>query len=215
MKVILRQQVENLGKPGEIVNVKPGFANNFLIPNQMALPVTPSNLNRVEHEKRQLAAREAKLKSEAEAILEQFVGTTLHFTRKAGLEGVLYGSVTASEIADAMAAKGLDIDKRRLIIPEPIKRIGEFEVRTRLHPEVELPITIRVESEDGEIAIAPVEEETAAEMPPAEAPAEELEPEAEAAGQEEDKQKVETESVESKEDAETAANEEASKEENQ
>lgn len=213
MKVILRQQVENLGRPGEIVNVKPGFANNFLIPNQMALLVTPSNLNRVEHEKRQLAAKEAKLKSEAEAILQQFAGTTLHFTRKAGMEGVLYGSVTASEIAEAMVAKGLEIDKRRLIIAEPIKRIGEFVVRTRLHPEVELQITVRVESEDGEIAAAPVEEKGSEEKPAADVHVEESTEAVQTVEQEEATQEAET--AESHEDTEMVADEEWGKEENQ
>ena len=150
MKVILRQTVENLGKPGDVVRVKPGYAHNYLIPQQMALPVTDGNIRRIENEKHQLALREAKLKSDAEAIAEQIGGTKLVFEKKAGLEGVLYGSVTTAEIAEALDGKGLsDVDKRHLILPEAIKHIGEFKASLRLHPEVTMDINVLVKSEDG------------------------------------------------------------------
>ena len=149
MKIILRQTVENLGRPGEVVNVKPGFANNFLIPQKMAFRFTEGNLKRVENEKKAIAAREAKVKEDALAIAEQFKDLAVTFEKKAGLEGVLYGSVTSSEITEALAAKGLEVDKRRLIIEDTIKRIGEFEVRIKLHPEVTITAKVFVKSEDG------------------------------------------------------------------
>lgn len=151
MKVILRQQIENLGGPGDVVTVKDGYAVNYLIPQQIALPHTPSNLKRIEQEKRMLAAKEARAKADAEVLAESFTGTHLHFTKKAGEEGVLYGSVTPAEIAEALERKGLIVDKRKLIIPEPIKRLGEFGIKLRPHPEVEVGIQITVLSEDGTV----------------------------------------------------------------
>jgi large subunit ribosomal protein L9 len=149
MQVILRQTVENLGRPGDIVRVKAGYAHNFLIPQGMALLATDGNIRRVEQDKKRLALKEAKLKAGAEELAKQFQNLTLHFEKKAGVEGVLYGSVTTTEIAEALMEKGLEIDRRDLILPEVIKRIGDFHVRVRLHPEVELEFTIHVQSEDG------------------------------------------------------------------
>lgn len=177
MKIILRQSVENLGRPGEIVKVKDGYARNFLIPQKLALPLTEGNLKQFEQEKRLVAIKEGKLKAEAEEIAARYSGTRLVFTKKAGEEGILYGSVTTTEIAEALAKKGFEIDRRRLVISEPIKRVGEFEVSARIHTEVSLPVTVVVEPEGGvipqaaEAAEAPAEEASATE---AETPVEEL-----------------------------------------
>jgi large subunit ribosomal protein L9 len=164
MKIILRQQVENLGLPGDVVKVKDGYAINYLIPQQLALPYTDGNRKRVEMDKRRLAAREAKIKAEAEILAKEYTGIHLHFFKKAGEEGVLYGSVTPTEIADALEKKGLKTDKRKLILHEPIKKIGDFGVGLRLHPEIEIEVMISVHSEDEEAA-PPV---AAAELPPVE-----------------------------------------------
>jgi len=161
MKIILRQSVENLGGPGEIVRVKDGYARNYLIPQRLALPLTEGNLKQVEQDKRRLAVKEAKNREAAEQLAASFAGTRLIFTKKSGVEGVLYGSVTTSEIAEALAEKGLEIDKRRLILSEPVKRIGEFVATVRLHPEVDLQIDITVEPEGGIIPQAPDAEEGA------------------------------------------------------
>ena len=161
MKIILRQSVENLGSPGDVVRVKDGYARNFLIPKKLAVPLTDSNLKQFEQEKKRLAIQEAKAIGEAQKIADAFAGTRLVFAKKSGLEGVLYGSVTAAEIAEALEAKGCEVDKRRLIIAEPIKRLGEFRVLARLHPEVDLEIDVVVEPEDG--VYPEVTEETASE----------------------------------------------------
>jgi large subunit ribosomal protein L9 len=168
MKVILRHSVENLGKPGDIVRVKPGYAHNYLIPNQIALPVTEGNIKQVEQEKRRLAIRESKLKAEAEEMAKSIEGTRLFFEKKAGLEGVLYGSVTTTEIAESLEAKGIEVDRKDLILLEPIKRIGEFTVRLRLHAEVETEFRVLVKSEDGLAEKAIAEAAEAAEQPPVE-----------------------------------------------
>ncbi len=179
MKIILRQSVENLGGPGDVVTVKDGYARNYLIPKKLALPHTPGNLKQVEQEKSRLAAREAKVKAEAEVLATSFAGTHLHFTKKAGEEGVLYGSVTLAEISEAMEHKGLIVDKRRLVIAEPIKRVGDFDVSVRLHPEVELKVMVTVlpEGEEGVPPELPYEVEIQADA--AESTAEEQESEVE------------------------------------
>ena len=161
MKIILRQSVENLGGPGEIVRVKDGYARNYLIPQRLALPLTEGNLKQVEQDKRRLAVKEARNRESAEQLAASFAGIRLVFTKKSGVEGVLYGSVTTSEIAEALAEKGLEIDKRRLILSEPIKRVGEFVATVRLHPEVDLQIEIAVEPEGGIIPQVPDAEEGA------------------------------------------------------
>lgn len=163
MKVILRQTVENLGRPGDIVKVKPGYAHNYLIPQLMALPVTEGNIKRIEHEKRILAIREAKLKEEAEQLAARLSSISLRFTKKSGLEGVLYGSVTSAEIAEALEAKGYEIDRKRIMIAEPIKRLGEFEIKIRLHPEVAVPLMVSVLPEEGSPIPTPSALETPAE----------------------------------------------------
>jgi large subunit ribosomal protein L9 len=168
MKVILRQSVENLGRPGDVVKVRDGYARNYLLPQKLALPFTAGNVKQIEKEKQRLAVKEAKLKSEADAVAARFVGTRLVFTKKAGEEGVLYGSVTTAEIAEAMAHKGLEIDKRRLIVADAIKRVGEFVVKARLHPEVELDINVVVEPEGGMETLKPAAAQ-ATPTPPADA----------------------------------------------
>jgi large subunit ribosomal protein L9 len=163
MKVILRQSVENLGRPGEVVRVKDGYARNYLIPQKLALPLTDGNLKQVEQEKQRLAVKETKLRGEAEEVAARFAGTRLTFTKKAGEEGILYGSVTTSEIAEALARKGFVIDRRRLIVSDAIKRVGEFVVTARLHPEVELEVAVLVEPEGGLPIPSASDEEKAAE----------------------------------------------------
>lgn len=200
MKVILRQSVENLGGPGEVVSVKDGYARNFLIPKRLAMPHTPGNLKIIDREKRQLAVKEARIKSEAEALAERFAGTALTFTKKAGEEGVLYGSVTPAEISDGLAKKGLEVDKRRLIIPETIKRVGESHISIRLHPEVELSVMITVIPE-GEEGGTP---EAGAEEPMQEIVAEVEEDEHDSAGSAGERE-VTAESPEESESAETEA----------
>jgi large subunit ribosomal protein L9 len=141
--------VANLGGPGDVVKVKPGYAHNFLIPMNLAMPMTEENLRRIESEKAELAAFESKLKADAEAIRDANKDLFIEFEMKSGNEGVLYGSVTPQDVADALHEKGLEVDRKKLIFPEAIKRLGVFDVALRLHPEVDLDMKIIVTDESG------------------------------------------------------------------
>jgi len=162
MDIILRRTVANLGGPGDVVSVKPGYAHNYLIPMNLAMPKTEDNLRRIESEKAELAAFESKLKSDAEAIRNANKDLFLEFDMKSGMEGVLYGSVTSQDIADGLAEKGLEVDKKKLILLESIKRLGVYEVILRLHPEVDLEIKVLVDDKAGQIPEEITEELNAA-----------------------------------------------------
>lgn len=183
----------NLGGPGDVVNVKPGYAYNYLIPTNKAMPKTEENLRRIESEKAELAALEARLKSDAEAIRETHKDLLLEFDMKSGNEGVLYGSVTPQDVAEALEERGLEVDRKKLIFPTAIKRLGVYDVMLRLHPEVDLDVKVLVDDSTGIIPdeikeelqaaraaargeSAPAAEETAEAAPaetPEETPAEE------------------------------------------
>ena len=147
MKVILKQDVEKLGKTGDIVKVAPGYGRNYLIPRKFATVATPGNIKTVEIERLALAKRDQREKDSASLLAQELVKITISVKRKTGEEGVLYGSVTALDIADFLAARKIEIDKRKIQLDEPIKAIGEFQVPIRLHREVTVPIKVVVESE--------------------------------------------------------------------
>jgi large subunit ribosomal protein L9 len=144
INVILQQDVANLGKTGEVVRVRPGFARNFLIPNQLAASATTSNVNRLEHEKRQAAARNAKAKAAAQEIATKIGATPITLARKAGEEGKLFGSVTTKEIEAALAEKGVQVDRRKIQLAEPIKTTGAFELPVKLGYDVTATIKVEV-----------------------------------------------------------------------
>lgn len=148
MKVILRQDVANLGAMGEIVNVKDGYARNYLIPRQMAYFATPKATKVLEVEKKQYAKRMAQEKSGAEMISSQLAELQISIAMKVGEEGRLYGSVTTQMIAQELSLRGFDIDKRNIIIEDAIKSLGVFDITVRLHPEVVTTIKIWVISEE-------------------------------------------------------------------
>jgi len=150
MEVILREHVDNLGKRGEIVKVADGYARNFLLPRKLALPATDGNRKHVERERRIVEAREAAEKVQAEAIAARLNMIDITITRRVGETEQLYGSVTAVDIADFLKGKGFEIDRRKLILPEPIKAIGEHTVPLKLHREVTVPLKVRVAKEGGE-----------------------------------------------------------------
>jgi large subunit ribosomal protein L9 len=150
MEVILREHVDNLGKRGEIVKVADGYARNFLLPRKLALPATDGNRKHVERERRIVEAREAAEKVQAEAIAARLNMIDISITRRVGETDQLYGSVTAVDIADFLKDKGFEIDRRKLILPEPIKAIGEHTVPLKLHREVTVPLKVRVAREGGE-----------------------------------------------------------------
>ena len=147
MKVILKQDVEKLGKTGDIVKVAPGYGRNYLIPRKFATVATPGNIKTVEIERLALAKRDQREKDAASLLAQELVKLTISVKRKTGEEGVLYGSVTSLDIADFLAARKIEIDKRKIQLDEPIKAIGEFQVPIRLHREVTVPIKVVVEPE--------------------------------------------------------------------
>jgi large subunit ribosomal protein L9 len=150
MEVILREHVENLGRRGEIVKVADGYARNFLLPRKLALQATDGNRKHVERERRIVEAREAAEKVQAEAISARLAMIDIIIVRRVGETDQLYGSVTGSDIADFLKGKGFEIDRRKLILPEPIKSIGEHTVPLKLHREVTVPLKVRVTKEGGD-----------------------------------------------------------------
>jgi len=136
VKIILREHVDNLGSRGQIVNVATGYARNYLLPKGLAYLATPGNIKQLEQQKRVWQARDLKEQQDAEALAARLAALELEVTHKAGESGTLYGSVTATEVASLLAGAGVEIDRRKLELGDPIKTLGEHEIRVRLHPKV-------------------------------------------------------------------------------
>lgn len=147
MEVILRDHVEHLGTRGQIVKVADGYARNFLLPRKLALLATDGNRKRVERERKIAEAREAEERSASEAIATRLTALEITFTRKVGETEQLYGSVTNQDIADALKAKGFDIDRRKILLPDAIKALGEVTVPVKLHRDVTAQIKVTVAKE--------------------------------------------------------------------
>ncbi|HTM02983.1 MAG TPA: 50S ribosomal protein L9 [Vicinamibacterales bacterium] len=158
MEVILREHVDNLGRRGEIVKVADGYARNFLLPRKLALPATDGNRKHVERERKIKEAREAEEKGAAEKIAARLAAIDITISRRTGDTDQLYGSVTSADIAEFLKANGFEIDRRKLILPEPIKTIGDHNVPLKLHREVTVPLVVHVVKEGG--ASAPAAEAT-------------------------------------------------------
>lgn len=148
MEVILREHVENLGRRGEVVKVAAGYARNYLLPRKLALAVTEGNKRIIARERQLADARESEEKQTAEALASRLAATELSVERRVGETEALYGSVTSADIAEALAAKGLEIDKRKIHLDEPIKAIGEFTVPVRLHRDVTAQLKVHVVKQD-------------------------------------------------------------------
>jgi large subunit ribosomal protein L9 len=145
MKVILLVEVKALGKKGDVVNVADGYARNFLFPRKMAMLATEGNLKSLEQIKQVEAKKEETARSEAEALAAKLSGKTVEIESKAGKEGKLYGSITTKDIVEAIKAKlDLEVDKKSLHLPEPIKTAGETNVSIKLYPEIDVEITVKV-----------------------------------------------------------------------
>ncbi len=144
MQVILQEEVKDLGKAGEIVNVREGYGRNFLIPNKKAVLANPKNVKQLEHEKRVVAAKQLKLKKSAEDIASKLKELSITIGRDAGEEDKLFGSVTAKDIVDALRNEGHIIDRHAVILDAPIKQIGIFDVPVKLHQEVTATVKIWV-----------------------------------------------------------------------
>ena len=147
MQVILRDDVTNLGRPGDVVRVRPGYARNFLLPRNLAVEANPKNLRAFEHQKRlALLRREAK-RNEALKVKDRLEQLTIELAARAGEGGKLFGSVTNIDIERALGAQGIAIDRRRIILAEPIKELGEFVVPVRVDADVEASLKLKVAAE--------------------------------------------------------------------
>lgn len=147
-EIILKQDVENLGETGEVVDVKPGYARNYLLPQGMAVPATEGNLERIHEERRRVERAEERERVEAEELASVLDGRSITFHVRAGEEGRLYGSVTASDITDELADEGVAVDRRRLVLDEPIKELGVYNVAVDLHEDVRPELKIWVVAEE-------------------------------------------------------------------
>lgn len=179
--VLLREDIDNLGGRGEIVKVKAGYARNFLLPQGVATLATKGNVKQIEQEREALLKRAAVEKATADAQREQMASISLTFERKSGDHGQLFGSVTSMDIAEALQAKGYEIDRRRIALKEAIKETGEYTVNVKLHREVTLAVPVKVTAEGGEMPVKEDKKKSKAE----EVKAEEAAPVAEEATAEE------------------------------
>jgi large subunit ribosomal protein L9 len=151
-KILLREDVDDLGARGEIVRVRAGYARNYLLPRNLAVEATAGNVKGIESERAALLKKEAKERATAEAQSQQMSSLVLEFKRKAGEQGALYGSVTSMDLAEALKNKGYEIDRHRIHLREPLKRVGEYSVPVRLHREVTIELQVKVQPEGETIA---------------------------------------------------------------
>jgi large subunit ribosomal protein L9 len=165
MEVILREDVVNLGLRGEVVKVADGYGRNYLLPRKLAMQATEANKAVIDQMKAAAERRSATEKVQAEALVAKLDAVALSFTRKAGEQGHLFGSVTSGDIAAELATQGFEIDRRKIQLSEPLKSLGDFIVAIRLHREVTAHVKVKVQAEAGEEAVAaePAVEEAAAE----------------------------------------------------
>lgn len=152
MDVILTENVKGLGTIGEVVKVKPGYGRNYLVPQGLAVEASDRNLKELEHHRRQLTRKAEKLSQEAADIKARIEAVSCSFVHKASEEGKLFGSVTSSDIADALAEQGIEIDRRKILLDQPIKVLGEHEVDIKLNAGVNAIIKVSVANEEGETA---------------------------------------------------------------
>ncbi len=150
MDVILTENVKNLGTIGEVVKVKPGYGRNYLVPQGLAVEASDSNLKEMEHHKRQLNRKAEKLSQEAADIKARIEAVECTFVHKASEEGKLFGSVTSMEIAEGLAAKGIEIDRRKILLDQPIKDLGEHLIEIKLNAGVNATVKVNVLSEDSQ-----------------------------------------------------------------
>ena len=144
IEVILKEDVEHLGHRGDIVRVAPGFARNYLLPRQLAMPVTAGNRRQIEHIKKIAVIRAAEERAVAQQLAARLAAVVCVIARRVGETETLYGSVTSTDIAEVLAAQGIEIDRRRIQMPDPIKTLGDHQVPVRLHRDVTATIAVQV-----------------------------------------------------------------------
>jgi large subunit ribosomal protein L9 len=144
MKVILRADVDNLGRLGKIVKVKPGYGRNYLLPKGLAMEATESNLKVFESERKKLQTQVDTVRSQAQGLADKLSGTKVVIPVRVGEGDKLYGSVTTSTIGDALTEMGIDLDRKRIVLDEPIRALGEYTIKVRLHPDVKAELSVAV-----------------------------------------------------------------------
>ncbi|TAJ98695.1 50S ribosomal protein L9 [bacterium] len=149
MEVVLKEDIANLGKMGETVRVRDGYARNFLLPRGLVLVANKKNLKGFEHQKRVIAAQRERVVKQAQGLSEKLAAVSLMIPVKVGEEGKLFGSVTNIDIEKALRAKGFDIERRKIHLNEPIKNVGDYEVPIRLTADVTAPVKVSVIAEEG------------------------------------------------------------------
>jgi large subunit ribosomal protein L9 len=147
MEVILKEDVAKLGSRGDVVKVADGYGRNYLLPRKLAIEATKANKTVIEQMKAAAVRRSAREKSEAEALSQQFDGLSVTFSRRSGEHDQLFGSVTSSDIAEALEKKGFNVDRRKIQLHEPLKSLGEFTVPVRLHKDVTTHLRVMIEKE--------------------------------------------------------------------
>lgn len=157
MKVILKQDVEKLGRRGDVVNVAPGFGRNYLIPRKMAIAVTPTNIKMIEIERAALKKKAEAERKTFQSLVEKLNQVTLTFTRRAGEKDVIFGSVSAGDVKEALDGLGFEVDKKKILLDEPIKRLGNFAVPVKisLDDRAEIKVVVAREEAEGAAAGAP------------------------------------------------------------
>ncbi len=148
MKVILLESIENLGRKGEIVKVKDGYARNYLIPKKLALKVTESNIKMIMEKQKKLEKEREKEIKTVEDLKNRIESLKLTFYKRAGEEDTLFGSVTSSEIEEKLKEEGIEIDRKKIVLKEHIKKLGEYEVEVKIHPEIKAKLKIEVLKEE-------------------------------------------------------------------
>jgi large subunit ribosomal protein L9 len=147
MKVILKEDVKNMGNMGQIIDVAAGFARNYLVPRGLAIEANVKNVKSLEHEKRVIQEKAKKIKNQAQDFAGKVSGTTVIIKAKAGEEGKLFGSVTTMDIAEQLKSEGIDIDRKKISLDEPIKRLGSYSVKVKVHPEISAEVNVQVVEE--------------------------------------------------------------------
>jgi large subunit ribosomal protein L9 len=147
MKVILREDVQGLGKSGDLAEVREGYGRNFLLPRKLAVLANEKNINQLEHDRKVITTRQAKLKAAAGDVAALLAKTEVKISRKVGEQDKLFGSVTALDIVEVLVAKGLKVDRRQIHLPEPIKTIGTFEIDVKLHHDVVGKLKVQIVAE--------------------------------------------------------------------
>ena len=147
MKVILKEEVKSLGTTGSVVNVADGYARNYLIPKNLAVEANTKNIKEFEHEKKKIEGRAKKIRNAAQDLSDRLASLTLTVSAKVGEDERLFGSVTTMDIAEALKKEGVDLDRKKIVLDEPIKRLGTFSVGVKIHPQVTSQLTVHVVSE--------------------------------------------------------------------